>query len=457
MSDEPKAGPRPALSMPDGTGDHRRAQELASKATIAIAQGDRAGALLLYREAAVLERAAFAQIAPGKTRTWCLLAISAASLLYKGRQFEEAERALYLMLSRPDLPPWAFRELRELLDAVRDSQALPLGTHYGDRVLNFTLRGAAIGSGTAPIDLMVEKGGAISRYITRGVEWVGRAPIRRASSAKDEVKSLIEARVTQPTAGSYRFSVKLVEPYQLPLFEDPSRPIVTAAAVGDTLFGLARQATSDSPSATDTMRELVPDDEYRTVMLGLLRGIVPAGDQLSEVEIGYERPGGRVVSGILQHRYLTRRHTRSDQPGDPAVGAAVRRSTRAAGREGGGAWTPAGAEPRQGLVRDRFHDRQPQHHGEVADGRHHRSLGEQERGCPRAAAPRQEGGLVRLAGPGPRLGPRRGLIARGPPPVAPATRQGVGVGPGRKGSRGRCAPPRRCWSPAPRAQRVPRH
>ena len=26
-------------------------------------------------------------------------------------------------------------------------------------------------------------------------------------------------------------------------------------------------------------------------MLGLLRGIVPAGDQLSEVEIGYERPG----------------------------------------------------------------------------------------------------------------------------------------------------------------------
>ncbi len=123
MSDEPKAGPRPALSMPDGTGDHRRAQELASKATIAIAQGDRAGALLLYREAAVLERAAFAQIAPGKTRTWCLLAISAASLLYKGRQFEEAERALYLMLSRPDLPAWAFRELRELLDAVRDSQA----------------------------------------------------------------------------------------------------------------------------------------------------------------------------------------------------------------------------------------------------------------------------------------------------------------------------------------------
>lgn len=291
MSDEPKAGPRPALSMPDGTGDHRRAQELASKATIAIAQGDRAGALLLYREAAVLERAAFAQIAPGKARTWCLLAISAASLLYKGRQFEEAERALYLMLSRPDLPAWAFRELRELLDAVRDSQALPLGTHYGDRVLSFTLRGASIGSGTAPIDLMVEKGGAISRYITRGVEWVGRAPIRRASSAKDEVKSLIEARVTQPTAGSYRFSVKLVEPYQLPLFEDPSRPIVTAAAVGDTLFGLARQATSDSPSATDAMRELVPDDEYRTVMLGLLRGIVPAGDQLSEVEIGYERPG----------------------------------------------------------------------------------------------------------------------------------------------------------------------
>lgn len=282
MSDEPR---------PPAPNDHRHAQELSGEAAAALGRGEYAEALRLYREAAVYERRAFVAVPPAKVRTWCLLAVSAASLLYKGREFAEAERFLYLALSRPDLPPWAFLELRELLDAVRDMQALPAGTRYGDRVLSFTLRGGEVGSGTAPIDLMVEKGDAIRHYLTRGVEWAGRDPLRRRGVPKDDVRRLVEARVTQPTAGSFRFSVKLVEPVQVPLFDDPVRPPVSAAVVGDTLFDLARHAVSPVDDGGAALRAVVPDEEYRATLLGLLRNIVPSNASLSEVEIGYARPG----------------------------------------------------------------------------------------------------------------------------------------------------------------------
>jgi hypothetical protein len=102
------------------TDEHRQAEAYAAEATLLSRRGDLREAAELYREAAVAERQALALVPRDQVRTWSLLAVSLASLLYRSQAFSEAEQTILSLLNSEALLPWAREELSELLDAVTD-------------------------------------------------------------------------------------------------------------------------------------------------------------------------------------------------------------------------------------------------------------------------------------------------------------------------------------------------
>jgi tetratricopeptide (TPR) repeat protein len=100
------------------TTEHRQAEAYAAEAELLSRRGDVREAAELYRQAASAERQALALVPRDQVRTWSVLAVSLASLLYKSEAFSEAERTIMSLLESEALLPWAREELSELLDAV---------------------------------------------------------------------------------------------------------------------------------------------------------------------------------------------------------------------------------------------------------------------------------------------------------------------------------------------------
>jgi hypothetical protein len=89
---------------------------------------------------------------------------------------------------------------------------------------------------------------------------------------------------------SSKFRIRLIEPDQLELF--PTL-IVKPTAVADTLFNFVRHvSTGNDVQLTET----VPDEQYRTAMLKLLRNISPDGKRLKELQ--FYRDGGWDTAGV---------------------------------------------------------------------------------------------------------------------------------------------------------------
>jgi hypothetical protein len=261
---------------------HTQAQDLAVRASLALREGRRREATELYAKAAALEQQALREVPTSKPRTWGILAVSAASLLYKARKHAEVEIFLHSLLARSAIAPFARRQLKELLEVVLDEQSLPAGFNYSGEEIIFSLRGQAIGYGTAPFELVLQKGTELKSFVTRAAELRGGFEFRRSGSPVNPVSDFVQARATQPTSGSYRFAIRLVEPAQADFFEPPR---LRAADVSDTLFDFAKLASSGEPRARDELRRLVPDENYRRAMLRLLRNVLPADGGISEVEL----------------------------------------------------------------------------------------------------------------------------------------------------------------------------
>lgn len=278
---------------------HREAQELASRAALSVLSGERASARSLYSEAADLELRALEAISRDKARTWGIFAVSAAALLYKARRFHDAEVLLHSLLQHRDLAPDIRAQLRDLLDTVWDEQTLPAGFEYSPNEILVSLRGGAIGRGTAPLDVLLSKAGEIRSLMSRAVEWGAQLPFRSRGAPPPDVLATLQARVTQPQAGSYRFSIRLAAPPQMPLF--PGLQRIGIQGVTDSLFKVIEAATSGRPNSAVRLQELVPDREYRGAMLKLLRNIVPSGTQLGEVELAQvtKSPRGEPESRIV--------------------------------------------------------------------------------------------------------------------------------------------------------------
>lgn len=97
------------------------AAELFTRADAEMAAGNEAAAVMLYRQAAELERRDFEVTPADKPKTRGILAVSHASLLYKARLYGAAAAAVDGYLVMPELLPGARRQLEELRDAITRS------------------------------------------------------------------------------------------------------------------------------------------------------------------------------------------------------------------------------------------------------------------------------------------------------------------------------------------------
>ncbi len=271
---------------------HQEAQALSAEAALLLSQGDLLAARALFSRAADQELAALASLPEGRTRTRGIVAVSAASLLYKARRLQEAERTCFRFLGQENLPPFAEIQIREVIDAVSDEFFVETSTHsvYSQQGITLSLRGGEVRVGTAPLDLLIHTTTGFRNLLVRCAEWDGGYEFRTRGGPPREVRDFVQARATEGRAGSYRFDVRLYEPPQTDLFRDPR---ISASRVVDQVFSLVR-GVHQGPS--DSLVSLVPDPRWRGALLHLLRAITPSGRRLAEVEM--IRIGSRGVEAV---------------------------------------------------------------------------------------------------------------------------------------------------------------
>ena len=243
---------------------------------------------------ALRDTTALASVPSGKTRTRSVLSVSVAFLLYKGAQIDEAERAIFRYLASEDLDTWAESQLRELLHVVADERLLmtTLGRRYSGESITVSLRGGEIGAGTGPLDLILEKASGFRSLLCRVAEWVGKYPLRHHGPPPKELQDLVEARVTEPAAGSYSLEIRLTEPIQPHLFEPPRVP---PNELSERLFNFLECLTAGT---VKDLEESVPEPDYRKALLQLTRNIVPGGKRIREIGI-YRKKHDRLQSVCL--------------------------------------------------------------------------------------------------------------------------------------------------------------
>jgi len=274
---------------------HTTAQELSAQAAALIATGRVQEAQRLFSEAAELEAAALRAVPLERIRTRSVLSLSVASLLYKGNKLDEAERAIFRFLAAGDLDIWADAQLRELLHIVTDEHLLltSMGRRYSGESMTVSLRGGEIGAGTGPLDLILEKATGMRSLLYRMAELVGKFPLRHHGPPPRELLDLVQARVTEPTAGSYNLEIKLTEPAQQKLFE-PTR--IPPAEVSERLFSFLDCLISGT---LNDLVSLVPQPDYLKALLQLTRNVAPGGKRIREIGL-YRKKHDQ-----LQSVYLT--------------------------------------------------------------------------------------------------------------------------------------------------------
>jgi hypothetical protein len=274
---------------------HRQSEELAAKAEAALTEGRKLEALELYAKAAISEQASFEETSPEKQRTKSILAVSLVSLLYKARQYDEAELKIFELLASRKLLSWAELQLRELLEAVTDERLLQrsLNRYYTGESVTVSLRGGQVGSGTGPLDLILEKTTGFRNLLYRLAEFVSASPLRTRGNPPKELLNLIQMRAAQPSAGSYRLELKLTEPAQFDLFV--AEPRLLPAEVSDTLFNFLHAVNVGTKEAIESV---IPDPGYRKALLELTRSLAPTGRRLTEIGI-YRGKGVEVESVYL--------------------------------------------------------------------------------------------------------------------------------------------------------------
>jgi hypothetical protein len=199
----------------------------------------------------------------------------------------EAELAIFRFLVSKSLDPWAEKQIRELLPVVSDEKLLATALkrrYSGDNIV-VALRGGEIGSGTGPLDLILEKTYGFRSLLYRFAEWTGNFPLRLHGNPPKEVIELIQARATEPAPGSYRLEIRLTEPLQLEFFESER---VRPQAVSDAMFRFLDQLTQGDYSK---LEEIVPQVDYRKALLQLTKNVTPVGKRIKEIGIYRKREG----------------------------------------------------------------------------------------------------------------------------------------------------------------------
>lgn len=284
--------------------EHLVAQELAASAELARARGNIENARSLYAQAADLELAGLNLLLPDKPRSRGILAVSYASLLFKAELYDRAESALCRSLADEEIPTPFKDQLRELLQITWEERLLQSERlRYSGAEIMIALRGGKIGAGTAPADIAVRYLNGFNLLSYRAAECDAGFPLRRKGLPPVDIQEFFQARATQPAQGSYRFSLKLLEPAQQELFGDiTERRQPDAHRVSNIVMEVLRAVAKNDP---DALAGAIPNLEYRLALARLARNIIPMGEALDEVEVRTEKDRPmeaiRLVPGVRKN------------------------------------------------------------------------------------------------------------------------------------------------------------
>jgi hypothetical protein len=276
---------------------HDEAQKHAAQAEHALLAGDPLKAAQRYGRAAEYEMKALAladQQAQGP-RTWSILSLSYAALLYKAGELAKAESAIYRFLADERRTSRAREQLRELLEVVWEEQVVRgEGLRYSGEEIEVSLRGGKIGRGTAPLDTALDSIRGLHSLAYRVAEMEAGFELRRHGPPPTAVQEALRARATQPAAGSYRFKIRFMKPAQGFLPEmGPATVVVAPERLTSVLIGIVRATAAQDIKQLEL---LAPNRDYRLTLLKLARNIAPTGSSLKEVEI--RRTGDPAITAV---------------------------------------------------------------------------------------------------------------------------------------------------------------
>lgn len=261
---------------------HSQSELYASEAEIMFRQQEFERAQELYRLAAGCETRAYQDLDPAKARTLGITAVSAASLWYKGKEYQRAEQIIYQSLSEGSLPPFAAEQLKDLLQSIWNQSTLEkAGVEFMPGEVLVSVSGGKVVHGGAPLDLITVKIDQISRTFYRVIEMLLNVPFRRHGNPKPEIREQFRPWLLQAPAGSYQFAVRVERPKQLrlPLYPDTAPSI---EHITQTFLDIVK-ASADDPDGE--LVNLVSDTDYRTTFLKLTRNLTPTGKTFGRLEM----------------------------------------------------------------------------------------------------------------------------------------------------------------------------
>ncbi|HEU0075551.1 MAG TPA: hypothetical protein VFS30_16235 [Dehalococcoidia bacterium] len=278
---------------------HAEAERWAAEAESFLRAGESESARRAYAQAARNEILAADLTSSERPRTKGILSISAASLSYKAGLLSEAETFALKSIALADLPEFALEDLKQLLQVIWEAKSLALSQRrLGDEEIQVAIRGSDIGVGRAPMGLVLDKVVGVRSLLYRVTELLAGYPLRTRGVPAEEIRQICQPWVSEPQAGSFKFTIRLTQPLQPELI--PSRSVVPAQ-IGQALLSIIRTVSPTTAAGTNsvTLEDAIPNQDYQEPILKLLRNIVPDGHRVREIE--FMGAGGLLAGGALLH------------------------------------------------------------------------------------------------------------------------------------------------------------
>src|SRR5262249_46030363 len=148
-----------------------------------------------------------------KIRTRAITAISAVSLWYKATIFDRAEQLAFSILADQTIPPFARKDLRDLVQAIwTESAKKAANVGFLPGQVFVSVKGGDVITGAAPLDLVLEKVQTIQSMFYRTIEFVKDMPLRPRGAPIREIQESCRPWLFQAAPGSYQFSVAIQQP-----------------------------------------------------------------------------------------------------------------------------------------------------------------------------------------------------------------------------------------------------
>ena len=266
---------------------HTESERFAIEAQLALKSRRTEQSIELYRKAAELEQSALEQIDISKARTRGITAVSAVALWFKAGVYERAEQLAHSMLADPQIPDFARVDLRDLVQAIwTESSKKKAGVSFVPGQVMVSVKGGEVVTGGAPLDLIVDKVQTIQSMFYRTIEFLNGASHRRVGRPSKELQESCRPWLFQSAPGSYQFSVAIQKPTQQDFFKEELEP----ERIAQHFLEIVSASSCDN---TEELERLVPDENYRSTFLKLVRNLAPTGKSFDQIELrssGESRP-----------------------------------------------------------------------------------------------------------------------------------------------------------------------